>query len=486
MPNKKNAKNLQNKVQLIAYPNRIGKTIKDLSSVLHNELKDAVGGVHVLPFYPSNADDGFSPLTHKEVDPEFGTWEDIGDIAKDFDLCVDLTLNHISDESEQFQDYIAKGEKSKWAGLFINVDRDLPDLTHDDLAKIHIRKEKEPFREFEFADGKKGRVWSTFTDHQIDLNYNNKITFELMEDYLDFLIKQGVKLFRLDAFGYITVELGTNCFLVEPDVYDKLEWFRDKAQAGGAEILPEVHAHYSYQFAMSNRDMYAYGFALPPLMLYTFFSQDSTYLKHWLRFCSSQQVTVLDTHDGICIPDVKGLLPDDKLEEVVDDVAKRSADLIYLKAASNLHSVGAIYQLTTTFYDAMRRNDDAYICARAIQMFTPGIPQVYYVGLVAGENQAEYVEETGDPRSGNRQKFSLNKYKGLLQKEVSQRLIKLMEFRNKHKAFDGEFQLQYSNDSSLSLKWVNGKEWAHLFIDLNYNSGTITYTEGGKEKEMKV
>jgi sucrose phosphorylase len=477
---------LRNKVQLIAYPNRIGRNLKDLAEVLENDLKEAVGGVHILPFYPSNADDGFSPLTHKEVDPEFGQWEDIKRIAANFDLCVDLTLNHISDESEQFQDYLANGEASKWAKLFTNIDRDLPEITHEDLAKIHIRKEKEPFREVEFKNGSKGRVWSTFTDHQIDLNYDNQITFELMDEFMTFLMKQGVKLFRLDAFGYITTKIGTNCFLVEPEVYEKLAWFRDKAKSGGADVLPEVHDHYSYQLAISNRDMYSYGFALPPLMLYTFFEKDSTYLKNWLRFCHPMQVTVLDTHDGICIPDVKGLIPDDKLQEVIDDVSQRSSDTIYLKSASNLHSVGAIYQLTTTFYDAMRRNDNAYACARAIQMFVPGIPQIYYVGLVAGQNQVELTEETGDPRSGNRQYFELDEYRDLLHSEVTQRVLEVMKFRNTHPAFDGRFELHYSNSSSICLKWINGDDFAHLFVDLNYNSATITYTQDGLEKELKI
>jgi sucrose phosphorylase len=137
---------LKNQIQLIAYPNRIGENLSDLADTLENDLAKAVGGVHILPMYPSNADAGFSPLTHKEVDPRFGTWEDIERISQHFDLCVDLTLNHISDESEQFKDFIAKGEESEWAEIFIDVAK-LGPITKEDLAKIHIRKEKEPFRE---------------------------------------------------------------------------------------------------------------------------------------------------------------------------------------------------------------------------------------------------------------------------------------------------------------------------------------------------
>ncbi|MGB1091014.1 MAG: alpha-amylase family glycosyl hydrolase, partial [Oceanobacter sp.] len=112
---------LRNAVQLICYPNRMGNDLKDLHSVLSSKLSDAIGGVHILPFYPSNADAGFSPLTHKEVDPSYGSWEDIEAISAEFDLCADLTVNHLSDESAEFRDYIAKKDDSPWAELFVDV-----------------------------------------------------------------------------------------------------------------------------------------------------------------------------------------------------------------------------------------------------------------------------------------------------------------------------------------------------------------------------
>ncbi|WP_228702984.1 hypothetical protein [Marinobacter gelidimuriae] len=70
-------------------------------------------------------------------------------------------------------------------------------------------------------------------------------------------------------------------------------------------------------------------------------------------------VTVLDTHDGICIPDVEGVLPDEKIRVLIDNIDARSADPIMRRSAANIHSVGAIYQLTRTFYDALMQNDDA-------------------------------------------------------------------------------------------------------------------------------
>jgi sucrose phosphorylase len=466
---------LHNQVQLIVYPDRLGQTLKDLQFVLKKYVGKRIGGIHILPPYPSNADGGFSPLTHKEIDPRYGNWDDITAIAADYDLCLDITLNHLSDESPEFKDFIVHGYQSKHADLFVHVDK-MGVISPDDLAKIHIRKEKEPFREVQFADGTTGRVWCTFTERQIDLNYASPKTYALMEDLIHFLTTKKVKLFRLDAFGYTTKRIGTSCFLVEPDVYDILKWVDGVAKAHGAETLPEVHDHSSYQYAIALHGMHPYGFALAPLLLYSLLGANSTYLKQWLRMCPRSQITVLDTHDGICIPDVEGVLPKAEIQALIDNVSQRSADPILRRSAANVHSVGAIYQLTCTYYDALKRNDDAYIAARAIQFFAPGIPQVYYVGLLAGENDHELMEATGELRDINRHRYTLEEVDAHMNKPVVQRLLRIMEFRSTYPAFDGVFHLQYSNESSVAMCWRDGTHSCELFVDLNFKKSTIRYT----------
>lgn len=467
---------LKNQIQLIAYPNRIGHNLADLYMAIEEHFQGAIGGVHILPLYPSNADGGFSPLTHEEVDPAFGTWEDVERISARYDLCLDLTINHISDESVEFKDYLQRGKKSEFADLFVDVD-EMGEITPDDLAKIHIRKEKEPFREITFADGSKGRVWCTFTEKQIDLNFSNQKSYVLMERYIRFLAARGVKLFRLDAFGYTTKRIGTSCFLVEPDVYEILDWAKGIADECGAEILPEVHDHSSYQYAIAKRGMRPYAFALPPLLIYTLLDANSVYLKQWLRTCPRAQITVLDTHDGICIPDVEGVLPQDKIQAMVDNVSERSADPILRRSAANVHSVGAIYQLTCTFYDALKGNDDAYIAARAIQFFAPGIPQVYYSGLLALSNDHELMDQTGELRDINRHWLSLEDVATHVQRPVVRRLLELMRFRNSYPAFSGIFELHYSNNSSVMMGWRDGEWRCQLFVDLNFKKTTIRYID---------
>jgi sucrose phosphorylase len=467
---------LRNQIQLIAYPDRMGANLAELYDIVDRHFAKAIGGIHLLPPYPSNADGGFSPLTHKEIDPRYGSWADVEKISARFDLCLDLTLNHISDASAEFRDFVARGYASEYADLFVHVDQ-LGPISPDDLARIHIRKEKEPFRDVVFADGSHGRVWCTFTEHQIDLNYNSPKTYALIEDAIRFLAARGVKLFRLDAFGYTTKKIGTSCFLVEPDVYDILKRIDGAARKHGAETLPEVHDHASFQYAIALHGMHPYGFALAPLLLYSLFDANSAYLKQWLRMCPRNQFTVLDTHDGICIPDVEGVLPREKIQAVIDNVSQRSADPILRRSAVNMHSVGAIYQLTCTYYDALKRNDDAYIAARAIQFFAPGIPQVYYVGLLAGGNDQELMEATGELRDINRHRYGASEVDEAVKLPVVRRLLRLMEFRSSYAAFDGVFHLMYSNESSVAMCWRHGELRCELAVDLNFRKSTIRYVD---------
>jgi sucrose phosphorylase len=478
---------LRNQVQLITYPHRLGGDLAALGDILETHLTGAVGGVHILPLYPSNADSGFSPLTHLEVDPSFGSWADVERISANFDLCLDLTINHIADESKEFLDFVAHGMRSEYSDLFVHVDQ-LGEITPDDLAKIHIRKEKEPFREVKFADGTKGRVWSTFTEKQVDLNFNSPKTYALMEEYIKFLTARGVKLCRLDAFGYTTKRIGTSCFLVEPDVYEICHWINRVALEHGAETLPEVHDHPSFQYAISLHGMRPYGFALPPLLLHALLDSDARYLKHWLRMCPRNQITVLDTHDGICIPDVEGFVPPNKIQDLINNVSTRSADPILRRSAANVHSVGAIYQLTCTFFDALKQNEDANVAARAIQFFAPGIPQIYYVGWLGGTNEVERADETGDPREINRHYYTRAQVDAAVKEPMVRRLHRLMEFRSTYPAFQGTFHLQYSNDSSVSIAWKHGDHRCGLFVDLNFKTCSIRYNDprSGRALTMKV
>ncbi|MFN3716207.1 MAG: sucrose phosphorylase, partial [Thiobacillus sp.] len=153
---------------------------------------------------------------------------------------------------------------------------------------------------------------------------------------------------------------------------------------------------------------------------------------------------------------------------------------------ANVHCVGAIYQLTCTFYDALKRNDDAYIAARAIQFFTPGIPQVYYVGLFAGSNDLDLMESTGELRDINRHFYTLDEIDEAIAQPVVKRLLKLMVFRSHYPAFNGVFHLMYSNDSSVAMCWRQGELRCELFVDLNFKKTTVSYVDEKSKRLLSM
>ena len=140
-----------------------------------------------------------------------------------------------------------------------------------------------------------------------------------------------------------------------------------------------------------------------------------------------------------------------------------------------------VYQVNCTYYSALACNDDSYIAARAIQFFTPGIPQVYYVGLLAGENDIELVQQTKNGRDINRHNYTLDEIAVEIQKPVVQRLLRLMEFRNTCRAFGGQFTIEDAPDDHLKLTWTHGVQRATLRIDLVSYVTRIDYFDEGKQ-----
>ena len=249
---------VKNQVQLITYPDSLGGDLKTLNNVLLKHFSDIFkGGIHILPPFPSSGDRGFAPLTYLEIEPTFGSWEDIRRIGENFDILLDLMVNHISKQSIFFQDFLKNGRKSEYADLFITLDKVWKDgnPVQEDISKMFLRR-KEPFSSFTIAKtGSTEKVWTTFgkenPSEQIDIDINSEKTRKLLTDFLVNFSKQNIKIVRLDAVGYIIKKLGTSCFFVEPEIYKFIDWITDLANSLGIELLPEVHAQYSTQFKLA-------------------------------------------------------------------------------------------------------------------------------------------------------------------------------------------------------------------------------------------
>ena len=111
--------NIQNTCMLITYADSLGKNLTELKEVLDTHLDGAVGGVHILPFFPSSADRGFAPMRYDVVDSAFGTWDDVKALGEKRYLMFDFMINHISRQSPYFQDFLAHKDESEFADFFI-------------------------------------------------------------------------------------------------------------------------------------------------------------------------------------------------------------------------------------------------------------------------------------------------------------------------------------------------------------------------------
>ena len=487
---------VKNRVQLITYPDSLGGDLQALNKILLRHFANVFkGGVHILPLFPSSGDRGFAPLTHLEIESAFGTWEDIRHIGEDFDVMLDLMVNHISRQSPCFQDFVRKGRESEYAGMFITLDKVWPDgdPPQEDVAKIFLRRPRHPFSSIAIeGTGQVEQVWTTFgretPTEQIDIDVWSEQARELLAGSLVHFAHQGIKIVRLDAVAYVTKRAGTSCFFVEPDIYQFLEWITGVAAPLGIELVLEVHAHHSIQRKLVERGYWVYDFVLPALILHTLLSKSSRKLHGYLETCPRKQFTMLDCQDGIPIlPDIDGILEVEESRKIVDTCVQRGANLSRILSPQCKAEDGFdVHQIGCTYYSALDCDDDAYMAARAIQFFAPGVPQVYYVGLLADENDQESVRLTGESRAINRHNYSAAEIEQALRKGVVQRLLKLARFRNEYPTFGGSFGAT-SDGKDILLTWQRGNRMCSLNVDIHTYQAVITYVDdAGKLQEYKV
>jgi sucrose phosphorylase len=239
---------------------------------------------------------------------------------------------------------------------------------------------------------------------------------------------------------------------------------------------------------------WVYDFALPPLVLHAFARRTARPLKEWLRIRPNNALTVLDTHDGIGIVDIgaergdpsqPGLVPPEELDQLVDKIHAASGGASRLAtgaAASNLD----LYQVNCTFYDALARNDRDYLLARAIQFFVPGVPQIYYVGLLAGENDLGLLRRSGVGRDINRHYYRHDEVLAALRRPVVMNLCALIGLRNAHAAFGGTFSVEDSADTELVMRWQNGAASAELRIDFGDDRYGLTVWDAGTRRDLDL
>ncbi len=263
------------------------------------------------------------------------------------------------------------------------------------MLKIYRPRPGLPFTKMRLDDGAERLLWTTFTSEQIDIDVRSSAGRAYLDQILREFQAAGIRAIRLDAAGYAIKKPGTRCFMI-PETFDFIADLTAQAHARGIEVLVEIHAHYQDQIDIAKQVDWVYDFALPPLVLQALFTRNAVRLKQWLTISPRNCITVLDTHDGIGVIDVG---PDRHERRhssgIVDFGGDRQPGRDDSCPKQGREPPGDREQPRTTWtcikstaptMTLWDGSDEEYLIARALQFFAPGIPQVYYVGLLAGVN----------------------------------------------------------------------------------------------------
>ncbi|MDN4072952.1 sugar phosphorylase [Fictibacillus terranigra] len=406
-------------VVLITYADQFHEkeqpTLATFKQMFNRYLADKFEVVHLLPFYPYSSDDGFSVIDYKNVNPIAGDWEDVDSLTKVTRLMFDYVCNHISAKSSWFQEYL-KGNP-EFQDFFIEVEPSI------DLSLATRPRATPVLTKFTLADGTEKHIWTTFSDDQIDLNFSNPNLLVKMIDVLLFYLEQGAEYLRLDAVGFMWKEIGTTCIHHEK-THQIIKLFRDIADevARGTVIITETNVPHkdnvSYFGNGRNEAHMVYQFPLPPLVLYSIVRENGSALTNWAKQLepAGEKTTFfnfLASHDGIGLNPIRGIIAEDEILGMVEELKKEGALVNYKKNPDGSESP---YEINVTYMDALnKRSDDdtirlkRFLLAHSILLTLPGVPAVYIQSMLGSRNDYDGVSKTGMNRSINRQKYSLDR-----------------------------------------------------------------------------
>lgn len=460
---------------LITYGNSIQSAgeipLQTLNHFLQQNLAGVIGNVHILPFFPYSSDDGFSVIDYYQVNPEWGSWEDIRAISSNFDLMADLVINHCSRENLWFVDYI--GNHEPYSGYFIEADpaTDVSQVTRPRntplLTPVHTHRGIR-------------HVWATFSEDQIDMNFANPDVLLEFIRILLLYVENGARFIRLDAIAYLWKEIGSNCIHL-PQTHEVVKLLRDVVDycAPGTVLITETNVpvaeNLSY-FGAGDEAHMVYQFGLPPLVLHALNRGNSSYITDWAdkipplpAGCTYLNFTA--SHDGIGVRPVEGLLPEREVQDLIDCM-HRFGGFVSMKA--NPDGSQSPYEINISLFDACmgtRRGADhfqvqRFLCAQAIMLAMQGIPAVYIHSLLATPNDLEHVEKTGRTRSINRKIWDKSELECLLnnpvtpQAEVFSELRRMIRIRCAQQAFhpDGRQDIiRINSDLFINRRSHNGQ-----------------------------
>lgn len=321
---------------------------------------------------------------------------------------------------------------------------------------------------------------------QMDLNIKSPKVWEFYEETLKTLASYGAKIVRLDAFAYAPKEPGAKNFLNEPGTWELLERVQELAQQYGLSLLPEIHAAYEQKIyeKIAEKGYMTYDFFLPGLLIDSLERADGATLAAWAEELQEKKirtVNMLGCHDGIPLLDLKGMIPAARIEALIDTVVSRGGMVKDLHGQKNVY-----YQVNATYYSALGEDDRKLLLARAVQLFMPGKPQIWYLDLFAGKNDRAAVGRVGAAghKEINRTNLSCQALEDGLSREVVRKQLDLLRFRKEFPAFGFDAALSVENEGSrLRFVWKKDGCTAVLSADLKTAAFAV---EGQDERGERV
>jgi sucrose phosphorylase len=459
-------------------------------------LKGAISNIHFLPFFPYSSDDGFSVMDFFEIDPALGTWQEVAAIGQDFELMFDYVVNHFSSKGQWFQNYLA-GQKG-FEEFAIEVDPKI------DLSMVTRPRSLPLLSEYQKNDGQTVHLWTTFSADQIDFNFKSLDVLEQMIDVLLFYADQGATILRLDAIAYLWKEIGTNCIHL-PQTHDMVKLFRavlDRV-APDVIILTETNVPHAENISYfgDGRDeaQMVYNFTLPPLLFYTFVTEDATILSEWAKglHLASADNTFFNftaSHDGIGVRPLEGILKPSEIEKLIEIVKSNDGQVSYKQNPDGSESP---YELNITYVDAILGDTsstraDKFLASQSIQYALPGVPATYIHSLLGSRNWVEGVKQTGRARTVNREKIQVETLITELNDPESFRArvffpyLNLIKTRKKQSAFhpNAGFEILDTNPKVFGIKRYSQNQTIVALTNISSQSVSVSLPAGTVDGPM--
>ena len=316
---------------------------------------------------------------------------------------------------------------------------------------------------------------------QMDLNADSEKVWAFYDETLGKLRGFGARMVRLDAFAYLHKRAGETNFFNKPGTWEYLERLQEMARRHDLILLPEIHSQYGHGLhdEVAGEGFPIYDFFLPGLVIDALDRGTNVHLLRWVREIVSKgirTINMLGCHDGIPVLDLagktvdgvsyEGLLSDMHVEAMISRILDRGGRIKSLYGPDGKKI--AYYQVNATFFSAIGEDEMKMRLARAIQLFMPGIPQVWYLDLFAGRNDYRAADRGGAAghKEINRTSLKTNVVDARLRRIIVRDQLQLIRLRNNSKAFDGTLILHASEEHELNMSWVNGDSVASLSANL--------------------